>query len=83
VEDASVTGFSAQGNTSAESFLRFSGSRDILLTGCRVLTPAAVFLQVEGAESQGILVDGGDLSKAAKPLAFVRGADSKAVKLRG
>jgi len=83
VEDASVTCFSAHGNANAESLLRFSDSRDILLTGCRVLTPAAVFLQMEGAGSEAIVVDGGDLSKAAKALAFVSGADSKAVKLRG
>jgi hypothetical protein len=83
VEDAAVNGFSAQGNANAESFLRFSDSRDVLLTGCRVLTPAAVFLGVEGAASQGITVEGGDLTKAAKPLSFAGGADNSAVKLRG
>jgi hypothetical protein len=83
VQDATVNGFSAQGNASAESLLRFSDSRDVLLTGCRVLTPAAVFLQVEGAASQGITVDGGDLSKAAKALSFVNGAESKSVRLVG
>ncbi|MBZ5622291.1 MAG: right-handed parallel beta-helix repeat-containing protein [Acidobacteriia bacterium] len=82
VEDAAVNGFSAQGNPSAESLLRFSDARDVLLTGCRVLTPATVFLQVEGAASQGITVDGGDLSKAAKPLSFAGGAASESVKLR-
>ncbi|HTS24432.1 MAG TPA: glycosyl hydrolase family 28 protein [Bryobacteraceae bacterium] len=82
VLDATVSAFSAQGNPKADSLLRFSGSRDILLTGCRLLTPAAVFLQIEGAETQGIVVDGGDLSKAARPLALAGGADSKAVKLR-
>jgi hypothetical protein len=83
VEDASVTGFSAQGNANAESLLRFNDSRDVLLAGCRVLTPAAVFLQVEGAGSEGIVVDGGDLSRAVKALAIVGGADRKAAKLRG
>jgi hypothetical protein len=83
VADATVNGFSAQGNANAESLLRFSDSRDVLLTGCRVLTPAAVFLQVEGAASQGITVDGGDLSKAAKALSFVSGAESKSVRLVG
>jgi len=83
VEDAAVNGFSAQGNPNAESLLRFSDSRDILLTAARVLTPSAVFLQVEGAGNQGIAIDGGDLSKAAKPVAFAHGATSQSVKLRG
>jgi hypothetical protein len=30
-----------------------------------VLTPAAVFLQLEGTAHEGITIDGGDLSKAA------------------
>ena len=80
--DAAVNGFSAQGNTQAESLLRFIDTRDALLTASRVLTPAAVFLQVEGAASAGITIDGGDLSKAASPLTFRRGAAEKAVKLR-
>ena len=83
VEDAAVNGFSAQGNPNAESLLRFSDSRDILLTAARVLAPSAVFLQVEGAGNQGIAIDGGDLSKAAKALAFAAGATSQSVKLRG
>ena len=82
VEDAAVNGFSSQGNASAVSVLRFNDSRDILLAACRVLTPAAVFLHLEGARNQGITVDGGDLSKAAKPLSFSGGADSQAVRLR-
>ncbi|HZR30092.1 MAG TPA: glycosyl hydrolase family 28 protein [Terriglobales bacterium] len=82
VEDASVNGFSAQANPQAESLLRFIETRDVLLTAARVLTPAAVFLQVEGAGSQGITVDGGDLSKAATPVAFKADASQKSVKLR-
>jgi hypothetical protein len=63
---------------------RFYGSskREILLTASRVLTPAAVFLRVEGAASEGITIDGGDISKAAAPLAFESGAAKTAVKLR-
>jgi len=82
VEDAAINGFSVQGNKETESVLRFIDSKDILLTAARVLTPSSTFLQVEGAASQGITVDGGDLSKADRPLAFKNGAADSAVKLR-
>jgi len=45
----------------------------VVLTGPRVLTPASVFLQVEGAGSRNITIDGGDLSKAATRTAFESG----------
>ncbi len=82
VEDASLNGFSAQGNPAASALLRLSDSRDVLLAGCRLLTPAATFLQVEGAASRDITVDGGDLSKAGKPLLAAEGATTQAVKIR-
>lgn len=81
VQDASITGLSAQGNTEGE-LLRLVNAKDILLTATRILSPAAVFLQVEGAASENIKVDGGDLSKAGKPLALVNGAVKKAVTMR-
>jgi hypothetical protein len=62
--------------------LRFIDTRDVTLTASRVLTPASVFLQLEGAANEGITIDGGNLSKAATPLAYTRGATDKAVKLR-
>jgi hypothetical protein len=43
---------------------------------------AAVFLQIEGAGTDGIVVDGGGLSKAATPLVCKAGATEKTVKLR-
>ncbi|MGH7952521.1 MAG: glycoside hydrolase, partial [Limisphaerales bacterium] len=82
VEDVAISGLNAQGNKDAESVLRFIETRDVLLTAARVLTPSAVFLQVEGANNGGITIDGGDISKAATPLAFKNGADQKSVKLR-
>jgi hypothetical protein len=82
VTDVAVNGLSAQGNPQAESLLRVIDSKDTLLTACRVLTPSAVFLQLEGKENEGITVDGGDISKAAAPLAAKAGADEKAAKLR-
>ena len=82
VVDASVNGCSVQGNPDTESALRFIGTSDTLLTAARLLTPGAIFLQVEGADNANIIVDGGDISKAGKALAFTNGADQNAVKLR-
>ena len=82
VTDASVSGVSAEGNVGAESLLRFTDSKDVLVTAARVLTPAAVFLSVEGTGNANIIIEGGDLSKAAKPLDFAAGAEEKAVRLR-
>src|SRR5262249_47966641 len=62
VVDAAVNGLSAQGSPQAESLLRFVNTRDALLTASRVLTPAAVFLRLEGAANDGITIDGGQLS---------------------
>jgi hypothetical protein len=82
VEDAAVNGLSAQGSKDGESVLRFIGTRDVLLSAVRVLTPAAVFLGVEGAASTGITVDGGDISKADSAVTFKQGAPEAAVKMR-
>ncbi len=82
VADVAVNGCSADGNPQAEAVLRLVAARDALFTAVRVLTPAATFLQVEGSDSGGIMVDGGDLSKAAAALAFKEGAKQEAVQLR-
>jgi len=83
VNDAAVNGFSVQGTQESESTLRFIDSRDVLMTATRLLAPTRTFLQVEGAESGGLTIDGGDLSKASSAVAFNAGASPKAVKLRG
>ena len=82
VTDAALSGVSAEGNIEAESVLRFVDSKDVLLTASRVPTPAGVFLRVEGPDNADIVIDGGDLSKAAKPLSFAAGAGEKAVRVR-
>jgi hypothetical protein len=81
VEDAALNGFSAQGQKESESLLRFIETRDVLMSATRVISPTAVFLQVEGAGSNGIKIDGGDLSKASTPLSFNNGAVKESVKL--
>jgi hypothetical protein len=68
IEDAAINGLSVQGNPEAESVLRFIDSKQALLTATRLLTPAAVFLQLEGAANDGIIIDGGDLSKQPRLL---------------
>ncbi len=82
VKDAAVNGLSVQGSEKAESLLRFIDTSDVLLSASRVLNPTPVFLQVEGARSDRITVDGGDLSRAAAPLAFKADAPQKSAKLR-
>ena len=82
VIDAAVNNLSVQGNQQAESTFRFIDTQDVLMTATRILTPAAVFLQVEGTENNNIKIDGGDLSKAATLLTFSRGATNKVVKVR-
>jgi hypothetical protein len=82
VRDAAVNGFSVQGNEKAESLLRFIDTSDVLLSASRVMTPAAVFLQVEGAASERITIDGGDVSRAAAPLSLKAGAPQGSVKVR-
>ena len=78
VQDASITGVSAKGSADAELF-RIINSKDVLIASCRVLANAATFLQVEGDLCEGIVVNGGDLRKALKPLVFERGAAKSAV----
>jgi hypothetical protein len=82
VEDAAFYGLSVQGNPQAESVLRFTDSKHALLTASRVLTPAGPFLQVEGESSDGIIVEGGDLSRSTSAVAFKNGAPETSVKLR-
>ena len=82
VEDAAFYGLSVEGNAQAESVLRFIDSKQVLLTASRVLTSSGPFLQLEGEANDGIIVEGGDLSKAASAAAFKGGATEKSVKLR-
>jgi polygalacturonase len=82
VTDASVNALSAQGNPEATSVVRLIDTQDVVVTAPRVLTPATAFLEVEGAASRGITVDGGDLSKAANAVRLGIGAAEASFKLR-
>jgi hypothetical protein len=82
VEDVSISGLAVEGNAGAESVLRFVDTKHVLMTAPRLLKQGKVFLQVEGSGTSGIIVDGGDLTKAADPVAFKNAAEKGAVKLR-
>lgn len=82
VTDAAITDFACQADKNAESAVRFISSQDVYLNASRLLSPAAVFAQVEGAGNSNLTIAGGDLSKAAKPVAYKNSADEKSVKLR-
>ncbi len=82
VQDATIQSLSVQGNPAAESVLRFTRVKDVLLSASRVLSPAAAFLQLEGDANSNVIVDGGDLSKATSPVALEAGATRAAVKVR-
>jgi hypothetical protein len=73
VHDTDVNGLSAMGHPQA-ALLRFANTEDTLISAARVLTPCSAFLRVEGAASDNIIIDGGDLSKAEKPISFAAGA---------
>jgi hypothetical protein len=82
VQDAAICALNVQGNPAAESVLRFTKVKDALLNATRLLTPAAAFLQLEGDANANIIVDGGDLTKAASPVVLKGGATRAAVKVR-
>lgn len=82
-EDVSITGLAVQGNPPAESVLRVRDSQHVLLTSPRVLNSSPVFLQIEGEKNANIVLEGGDVSRAASAVAYKNGATEQAVKLRG
>jgi hypothetical protein len=82
VSDGAANGVSMDGAQEAESVCRLIDSSDVLLSAVRLLSPAAVFLQAEGSASNHIKIDGGNISKAAKPLVYANGAAKDAVILQ-
>ena len=82
IQDAAVNGLNVQGDKNAESVLRFIGSQDVYFDTPRLISAASVFAQAEGAENSNITIDGGDISKAIKSLAFVNGAKKNSIALR-
>lgn len=79
VQDAYISGLQVMADKEGESALRLINCREIFLTAPRLLNPAKVFLQLEGQHCEAITLQGGELRKAEKQIAFVRGADKKAI----
>jgi len=82
VKDAALDNLSVQGDKDAESAMRFINTQDVLVTGARLLTPAKVFLAVEGTNGSSIKLNGGDISKAGKAVIVARGAKRKMVEVQ-
>jgi hypothetical protein len=82
VQDAAINAFSATGNPKSESVIRTIDARAVLISAARVITSAPVFLQAEGAATERIIIDGGDLTLAEKPVKLAAGAKESAVRLR-
>jgi hypothetical protein len=77
VQDACINALSIKG-TPNES-LRLINTRDVLLSAVRITSATGKFLQVEGSNSEGVIIQGGDLRKAKQLLAFENGAVKESV----
>ena len=82
VSDVAVNALSVQGDKQTKTALRLIESADVLISAARLLSSAEVFLQVEGPASQGITLDGGDITKAAQRLLLASAAPETSVRLR-
>ena len=82
VADATVNGLSVQGNAEAKSVVRLKNASDVLFTGSRLLTRASAFIGLVGTNNSAVTVEGGDISKAAKPVISDSGASTKAIRLK-
>jgi hypothetical protein len=82
VTDCAINGLSVDADAKAESALRFRNSKEVLVSAARLLTATPVFLAVEGASTERIVIDGGSLSSATKSLTLMEGAQQKAVTIR-
>ena len=78
VEDLDLSNFRATGS-GAETLLRLRDARQVYLHGCRPLNEVALFLSVEGAGSQGILLQANDLRRAGQVCILAEGAPVDAI----
>jgi len=68
VEDAVIDGFDAPVCRSGSSTIRLSDVKDVFIRGCRPKAGTDVFLEVQGAKSEGIVLIGNDFSGVEKVL---------------
>lgn len=78
VEDLELSNFRAAG-TGLAPLLRLRDARQVYLHGCRPLGEVTLFLSVEGAGSQGILLQANDLRRAAQVYMLAEGAPVDAI----
>ncbi|HVT96655.1 MAG TPA: glycosyl hydrolase family 28 protein, partial [Acidobacteriaceae bacterium] len=83
VEDVSIAGLAVTADPDAESAIRFADTQSVLMTAPRLLVKTGTFLLVEGAQSGGIILDGGDLTRATRQVAFDRGASPSSATVKG
>jgi polygalacturonase len=81
--DVVMSGLAAAGHPDATAIVRLVQARDVLITAPRALAPAPVFLHAEGAGTVNVTIEGGDLSKVARPVALGEGVSAAAVRHRG
>jgi len=73
-----LSNFRAVGS-GAEPLIRLHDARQTYLHGCRPLGESALFLRVEGAGSQGILLQANDFRKVAQVSAAADGAPAESI----
>jgi hypothetical protein len=78
VEDLELSSFRAAGH-GASALLRLRDARGVYLHGCRPLNEVRLFLSVEGARSQGIVMQDNDLHRAGRDCALVGDAPAGAM----
>jgi hypothetical protein len=78
VEDLELSNVRA-GGASEFGLIRLRDARQVYLHGCRPRDDVAVFLSVEGAASQGILLQANDLRRAGRDCVVAEGAAVEAV----
>jgi hypothetical protein len=72
VEDLELASFRAAG-TDSTTLLRLSDARQVYVHGCRPLNAVSLFLRVEGAGSEGILLQSNDLRRADQAFTLAEG----------
>ncbi len=78
VENLELSNFRAAG-TGPKPMVRLHDARQVYLHGCRPLGKTALFLRVEGARSQGILLQANDFRQTAQVSMLADGALANAI----
>ncbi len=66
VEDALIDDLETPSSPGAEPIVRLINTRDILIRGCRPKTGTDIFLKLDGARSEGIILSGNDFTRVSK-----------------